>query len=364
MKKILLVSPYYLTRKEVGGAFTYQFISKLINKGVYVDYISFKYDGDIEDPPLSENFRIIRSTRLTKLDKYLSWLQCPIYHPLFTSRFSWKLVFTLNDLIKKVNYDYLVFDYSQTFTLAHFVKHPHKILIAHDIISQRFEREHSRLLKWIRWTECKLLGGVEKIYSFSRKDCELVNQRYKFECDVTPVFIKDDILGKQATKIEDYHVFFADWGRTDNSESLEWFMSHVIDRLPDVKIKVIGGNLPDYLRERIKKHKNVEYLGFVDDPYQLIANARSEISPLHKGAGIKVKCLESLACGTPVIGTEIAFEGIDSRFGYALHLANTPDDYVVAINSVKLSLIDKINLKKDFIENYSQRSIVEYIIDN
>ena len=52
-------------------------------------------------------------------------------------------------------------------------------------------------------------------------------------------------------------------------------------------------------------------LGFVDNPYKIMSESLGLIAPLFHGAGIKVKVIESLACGTPVIGTEVAFEGID-----------------------------------------------------
>lgn len=364
MQNILLVAPYNLTKKEVGGAFTYQFISRLVEAGIKVDYILYSYDGDIEDPPVSKNFRVIKRIKLSTFDKLLSWIQCPIFHPLFTSRFSWNIVSFINNELRKKYYDYVVFDYSQTFTLARFVKHPHKLLIAHDVISQRYEREHSILLPWIKWTECCLVKKVEKLYSFSIKDCQLIRNRYGVECDHTPVFIKKDILNKKPEKVGNYHVFFADWGRKDNSESLEWFLVNVIDKLPDENFKVIGGNIPKSLLAMIENKQNIDYLGFVDDPYQIIADAKSEVSPLHKGAGIKVKCLEALACGTPVVGTEIAFEGISDDFSSYLFRADNPKEYVSVIKSLSMSVTEKNAIKSKFLDSYSQRSIVNYIIQN
>ena len=363
MRKVLLITPYNLTRNEVGGAFTYQFVDKLADKCV-IDVVLYQYDGDVLDKPRKNNINIIYSSKIKIFDRYLSWFQCPLYHPLFTSRYSWRMISFINRKIKKVKYDYIVFDYSQTFAMARKIEHKHKLLVAHDVIFQRFEREGSKLLKWIRWSESQLVKGVEKLYAFSNKDCLLMKQLYGVECDLTPVFIKQTILDTKPSQCENYHVFFADWGRSDNSESLEWFLLNVVPYVQQVLFKIIGGGLSPKLKGLVDKYHNIEYLGFVDNPYPLIANAKSEICPLHKGAGIKVKCLEAMACGTPVIGTEVAFEGIDSSFAKYLFLADKPDEYVKLINEISISLEEKDRMKNHFISEYSQKSIINYIVDN
>lgn len=361
MKKVLLVTPYNLTKKEVGGAFTYQFCQRLSETSM-IDVILYQYEGDIIDNPNPERINIISSQTLGNIDRYLSWVQCPWYHPLFTSRFSRRMVKFIKRRIREEKYDYLVFDYSQTFALARCINHSHKLLVAHDVIYQRFEREKSKLLKWIKRSEGKLVEDAEKVYAFSDKDCRLVEELYGVECDFTPVFIKKQILATKPTECDNYHVFFADWGRQDNSESLEWFLDNVASYIKKTKFIVIGGGLSPYLKDKLSAYSNFEYLGFVDNPYPMIANARSEICPLHTGAGIKVKCLEALACGTPVIGTEIAFEGIDASFRKYLFVADETEQYIKLITDTNFSVQEKQQIKEEFITGYGQKSIVNYIL--
>ena len=129
------------------------------------------------------------------------------------------------------------------------------------------------------------------------------------------------------------------------------------------KQRKFGGKLPQPLRERISSLPNVEYLGFVDDPYLIIANAKAEIAPLHMGAGVKVKCIEAMACGTIVIGTEVAFEGIDEIYGNAMLKADTPEEYIKTMMNIRQSLEDKKRLKEFFIQNYNHKSVVAYILN-
>ena len=76
MRKVLLITPYNLTRNEVGGAFTYQFVDKLADKCV-IDVVLYQYDGDVLDKPRKNNINIIYSSKIKIFDRYLSWFQCP-----------------------------------------------------------------------------------------------------------------------------------------------------------------------------------------------------------------------------------------------------------------------------------------------
>ena len=79
------------------------------------------------------------------------------------------------------------------------------------------------------------------------------------------------------------------------------------------------------------------------------------------GAGVKVKCVEALGSGTPIIGTEVAFEGIGDEYRKYMIMANTPQEYVDTINNYPFSLSDKIEAKRHFVESYNNKTILEYI---
>jgi len=52
-------------------------------------------------------------------------------------------------------------------------------------------------------------------------------------------------------------------------------------------------------------------LGFVDDPSGAFSECACVVAPLSMGAGVKFKVLDALAANVPVIGTVVAFEGIE-----------------------------------------------------
>ena len=154
---------------------------------------------------------------------------------------------------------------------------------------------------------------------------------------------------------------FGDWRRKENSIGALWFLNNVGPLLKStITVKIIGRDFPG--EQVVHSPKiNIEILGFVDDPYGIIAQSKALISPLFKGAGIKVKVIESLACGTPVIGTDIAFEGLPTEFGNFMLLANTPKDYVDRIESINMCIEDRIKTRNEFIKAYQSESITNVI---
>jgi len=63
--------------------------------------------------------------------------------------------------------------------------------------------------------------------------------------------------------------------------------------------------------------------------------------------------IESLACGTPVIGTSVAFEGIDCIDEKYLLECEEPLDYVKAIHRfMVINIEQKTQLRNEFTSKY------------
>ena len=64
------------------------------------------------------------------------------------------------------------------------------------------------------------------------------------------------------------------------------------------------------------KAEGLHYTGYVDDIRVAIASAWVTVVPLRAGAGgTRLKVLESMALGTPLVSTAIGYEGVASRIG-------------------------------------------------
>lgn len=361
MKRILLITPYTPDNQGRGVSPTSRLLQE-VTKTCLVDLVYFRYKEDKEYIPINSNVRVIKDVLVDNLYKVKGLLQKPWLFPIFTSRYNKRVARFLREQVNKIKYDYVYFDFSQTFSYAADIEHPNKIFMSHDVMCQRYSRERTYCLPWVKVSEKAILKYADKVFTFSYKDCELLNHLYSLDSTPTNFFLSDIVLNATPNKSEDYFVFFGGWGRPDNSEALTWFLENVAERVKgQYHYKIIGGGMPEVLKKRIDANSDFEYLGFVDDPYPIIANARAEIAPLHFGAGVKVKCVEALACGTSIIGTEVAFEGINTPVDGTMLLANTADEYINHMDSLNESVDDKRNHKGLFLKSYENKEILNYI---
>lgn len=360
---VLFLTAYVPNKAAAGEKNTMIMLNDLASK-YDVHLIYYKYDYENDYIPERENVKVVMKRRNSALIKLKNFILCPFLHPIFSIRFDWYVLFKIRKLIKKNGYKVIIFNHSSMFIYGKYLNPTiPRILLCHDVMAQRVIRSSSLIMqKLCIYSEgFSLKQPNAHIFSFSQKDCELIKQNYKKEANICLDYIDEQILVKKPDVINDYFVLFGDWRRKENSIGALWFLNNVGPLLKStITIKIIGRDFP---REQIvfSPQLKVEILGFVDDPYGIIAQSKALISPLFKGAGIKVKVIESLACGTPVIGTDIAFEGLPTEFGNFMLLANTPKDYVDRIESINMCIEDRIKIRNEFIKAYQSESITNVI---
>ncbi|MEO8661700.1 MAG: glycosyltransferase [Bryobacteraceae bacterium] len=104
----------------------------------------------------------------------------------------------------------------------------------------------------------------------------------------------------------------------------------VAARWPDLRLRMVGRN-PGAVQPMMQ-HPNIEFTGPVDDAITEIGRCSIAVVPLLSGSGTRVKILEAWAAGVPVVSTSIGAEGLASRSGETLLLADTPVAFAAAIH--------------------------------
>lgn len=359
MASILFVTAFPPNKRTAGQNYTRQLLNDLVRENdvdlIYWDFPNHELD-------VSDQVKVVDRIATGKM-KYDALFHLWLF-PLFSKRFSSKVHKWIAGNAHK--YDMLYFDYSQTFVLSRNIKHPLKIGMCHDIIAQKFERQkaYSPFLPWIKWCERTCLKDIGNLFTFSNKDSEILKTLYNRDSIPVNFYIEQKILDVDLDEVRmgDYFIMYGAWNRKENQQSILW----VLDKIGqcDINIKVIGGGMPIEITNRINKFKNIEYLGFVDNPYPVIAASKGLIAPLFNGAGVKVKVIESLALGTPVIGTDITFEGIDSipvKNGSAL-INLTHNELMSSLNElISLDISQKKEIREKFLTRYNSSKFIDQI---
>ena len=107
----------------------------------------------------------------------------------------------------------------------------------------------------------------------------------------------------------------------------------VIRSRPDATFVLAGANPPEELRA-LDGRNGVRVTGFVPDLGDLLAGATAFVAPIFSGAGMRVKVLEALAAGCPVVSTPLGLSGIGGRPGETWLQADTVDGLVAVLREL------------------------------
>lgn len=127
--------------------------------------------------------------------------------------------------------------------------------------------------------------------------------------------------------------FVGNFRHAPNVDAVQWFAAEVMPLLlaedRDLRCHIVGEGAPAAVRALASP--NLILHGWVEDLETLLSSARLGIAPLRYGAGFKGKVASSLACGTPVIGTAMAFEGTGLDDGDGIRTADDAASFARAV---------------------------------
>ena len=117
-----------------------------------------------------------------------------------------------------------------------------------------------------------------------------------------------------------------------NRDGVEWFLAEVFPRIlatrPDAGFVLVGK--PSGLRVPANVAARVALAGFVPDLRPLVHDAAVYVVPLRIGSGTRLKVLEAMALGKPIVTTHVGSEGILLRHDESALYADDADDFAAA----------------------------------
>lgn len=153
----------------------------------------------------------------------------------------------------------------------------------------------------------------------------------------------DEYRKVRAEKKRHTLIFTGSFKYHTNYEAMLWFVQNVfpliLEQIPHAQLVITGdhANLP------LPSSRNITLAGHVKDIKSLIASCSISVAPLWSGGGTRLKILEAMALGTPVVSTSKGAEGLDVIHGEHLLLANSPAEYAECV--VRLWNDDNLRLQ-------------------
>jgi glycosyltransferase involved in cell wall biosynthesis len=149
-----------------------------------------------------------------------------------------------------------------------------------------------------------------------------------------------------------------DW--LPNQDAVTWFIDEIFPKVrrtvPDVKLVVIGRNPPASLLQLTGDDRSIQFTGTVEDVVLPLRECTLMVVPLRAGSGTRIKILESMAAGVPVVSTTVGVEGLPLRSNEDLLVA----DDVPGITNAILRLLNDNALRQALAENGMQRVVCDF----
>lgn len=121
---------------------------------------------------------------------------------------------------------------------------------------------------------------------------------------------------------------------TPNVDALRWYFStmhqRVLQQVPSLQVLIVGKS-PTAEVQAYAALPEVTVTGSVEDVRPYYRQAWLHMVPLRIGGGTRLKIVESLAIGTPVVSTTIGAQGLDLTHESQILLADTADDFVSSL---------------------------------
>jgi glycosyltransferase involved in cell wall biosynthesis len=134
-------------------------------------------------------------------------------------------------------------------------------------------------------------------------------------------------------RAEDEVLFVGNYLHPPNVEGALWLAREVWPLIrrkrPSARLTLAGRAPPSAIQALAAA--DVRVPGTVDDLRPLYERSSLVAAPIFWGSGVRIKLLEALACGLPVVTTALAAEGIDLRQDASALFAEQPADFAAAI---------------------------------
>ena len=214
----------------------------------------------------------------------------------------------------------------------------HEIWSRSAILAKGFKKWYLKnLSKRIRNFEIRQLNNYDLIVPITKRDGNILDQLgNKKPSHISQTGIDSSMLIPNAKNLEHpslFHIGSLDW--SPNQEGLIWFFENcwndIHSKYPDLNFYIAGRNAPVWFQRKIGM-PNVIYKGEIPDAYEFINSKSIMIVPLFSGSGMRIKIIEGMALGKPIVTTAIGTEGIATTTGKNIILAEDSDGFIKAVS--------------------------------
>lgn len=314
------------------------------NRNIHIDFVGEKSNEFGEDA-INElkNERLIENGYLLKKEKkssnivkyYLNYSFPKKFNSKFKdfdrTKFGYKEQFS--KILKETDYDIIIVSYVYWSSLLDTLKKESKtklIVDTHDFLTSQFQDHKKFALDRYFKREINLMKKFDDIWVISNEEKYLFSQFIKSPISLVTHSLPNNIETSSKTE-KTIDIVYVASENFHNIKSANWFFKEVYPLLsPDIKITVVGK-----IGNHIPKFDNVQNLLFVKDlDDEVYKKTKITICPMLSGTGLKIKVIESLSHGIPVVCTERGVDGLVNKTNNGCLTTNDPSFFAEYISKL------------------------------
>ena len=372
-KKLLHIIPYneFIPPKNGGALRCYHLCTEL---ATYFDVtlITLQPASDIDDTNF-KNITILNPAKPLKLDGFKAKLMNALKYRWYMGTLKGPAEATvlefypiLKQLSKTETFDYVLMEHLSSMALGKAIKNwwPNALRIVdqhnvdHLLYKQSYDlrvKKNKKSFDRLKYQESHMHTYVDYFFACSTKDVTELLRLNKNR--IKGLLVPNGTTQKKVIQkdfSEPSLIFCGSLDYTPNKNGLLWFYEIIWPRLKSsitgITLTVIGRNGQDNAYAPLKIDPQINFVGEVKDVTPYYQKNNIAIVPLLEGSGTRLKILEAMSFGLPVISTSIGAEGIDYIENKHIIIANDGALFQKAI-------IDTVN-KPSILKNLASESLL------
>lgn len=307
-----------------------------LNDKLEVDFISF---NSWKDDSVSKFRELFPDIVLTLIDQqgpksknYILYFLIDKLPKLFTQLFTGEYTISrctpyvnkkFKNAVEGKTYDISLISYAYWGDLQKHVKSTYSINDTHDFVTKQFmviKKNLPSIIGKLFQEELKILNRYDEIWSYSVEEHFIFEQFLDKKVQLLPISFPIHKLS-QDRKFQ-YEVLYVASDNPHNEESVKWFIHNVLPLLKGVKIYTVGK-----ICRLIPEHPSIIKLGIVENLEDIYSKSKITICPMTSGTGIKIKVLESLSFGLPVVTNRRGVDGLVNKSKNGCLVSNSPIEF-------------------------------------
>jgi len=277
----------------------------------------------------------------------------------------------LKAFLKDKHFDTVIIEYIHSSYFLNFLIDDVQIILdAHDIISERIE-EFKKFnyggdtYELSKETEAEIFSVYDHVMVLCQPDYEAVTAMAgQGKALLCPHTVEPCM---HPVRKEVKNIIFIASAYLPNKDAINWFIANCwphISAKYNVQLSVYGtvaGSLD------IQGQQQIACIGFMPDIDQIYSDADIVINPVRFGAGLKIKNLEALGHGVPLVTTTHGARGMEAGANNAFLVADDAGAFIESmeslINSVQLRTKLSKAANKFVMDNFSAERCFQPLID-